>query len=247
MNAIGQFFDIILIRPLLNLMVLCYNYIPGHNIGVVIILVTVIVRVILSPSMHKALKGQRSLSAMQPKMNAIREKHKDDRAAQSKALMDLYKEHNYNPISSCLPTLIQLPILLALYRVFVIGLGNSDLGQYLYHSVHNPGIINPNFILGINLAHTSWALAVIAGLLQYWQTKMMFSKMQKSNDPTQKAMQTQTLYILPALTIIISLRVPGGLPLYWIVTTLFAIFQQWIIMRGSPAADQISDKVQVVS
>jgi YidC/Oxa1 family membrane protein insertase len=246
MHAIGQFFDIALIRPLLNLMVVCYNYVPGHNIGLVIILVTVIVRLILSPSMHKALKGQRSISAMQPKMNAIREKHKDDRVAQSKALMELYKEHNYNPMSSCLPTLIQLPILLALYRVFVIGLGNSDLAQYLYHGVHNPGIINPMFIWGINLAHTSWILGIIAGLLQFWQTKMMFSKMQKSNDPTQNAMQTQTLYILPALTVIISFRVPGGLPLYWIVTTLFAIVQQWIIMRDLPT-DHMNDKVQVVS
>ncbi len=240
--AIGQFFHIILIRPLVNLLVLGYHYVPGHNIGVVIILVTILVRLILAPSMNKALRNQRDMSALQPKINALREKHKGDQAAQAQALMALYKEHNFNPLSSLLPTLVQLPLLLALYRVFTIGLGNSDLGNYLYHWVANPGIINPIFIFGMNLAKGSWVLGVVAGILQFLQSKLMFSKMQKSNDPTQNAMQTQTLYILPALTVIISLRVPAGLPLYWITTTLFAIVQQWIILKSSP-----SDKVQIVS
>jgi YidC/Oxa1 family membrane protein insertase len=240
--AIGHFFHIILIQPLVNILVLGYHYIPGHNIGVVIILVTVLVRFILAPSMNKALRNQKSMSALQPKINALREKHKGNQAAQAQALMTLYKEHNFNPLSSLLPTLVQLPLLLALYRVFVISLGSSDLGSYLYHWVANPGVINPIFIFGMNLAHTSWILGVLAGILQFFQSKLMLAKMQKSNDPTQNAMQAQTLYVLPALTVIISLRVPAGLPLYWITTTAFAIIQQWIMLRSSP-----SDKVQVVS
>jgi YidC/Oxa1 family membrane protein insertase len=240
--AIGQFFHIILIRPLVNLLVLGYHYLPGHNVGWVIVLITVLVRLILAPSMNKALRNQRSMSALQPKINELREKHKGDQAAQAQALMALYKEHNFNPLSSLLPTLVQLPLLLALYRVFVIALGNNDLHSYLYHWVANPGILSPIWIFGLNLAKVSWALGIVAGVLQFIQSKLMFSKMQKSNDPTQNAMQTQTLYVLPALTIIISLRVPAGLPLYWITTTLFAIVQQWLIFRSSP-----SDKVQVIS
>lgn len=239
---IGQFFHTVLIRPLLNLLVLGYHYIPGHNIGWVIILITILVRFILAPSMNKALRNQRDMSALQPKINALRDQHKDNRAAQAQALMALYKEHNFNPLSSLLPTLVQLPLLLALYRVFSIGLGNNDLGGYLYHWVANPGVINPIFIFGMNLAKTSWILGAVAGILQFLQSKLMIAKMQKSNDPTQNAMQTQTLYVLPALTVIISLRVPGGLPLYWVTTTIFAIVQQWIILRSSP-----SDKVQVIS
>jgi YidC/Oxa1 family membrane protein insertase len=240
--AIGQFFHIILIRPLVNLLVLGYHYLPGHNVGWVIVLITVLVRLILAPSMNKALRNQRSMSALQPKINELREKHKGDQAAQAQALMALYKEHNFNPLSSLLPTLVQLPLLLALYSVFVIALGNNDLHSYLYHWVANPGILSPIWIFGLNLAKVSWALGIVAGVLQFIQSKLMFSKMQKSNDPTQNAMQTQTLYVLPALTIIISLRVPAGLPLYWITTTLFAIVQQWLIFRSSP-----SDKVQVIS
>jgi YidC/Oxa1 family membrane protein insertase len=240
--AIGHFFHIILIQPLVNLLVLGYHYLPGHNVGWVIVLITILVRVILAPSMNKALRNQRSMSALQPKINELREKHKGDQAAQAQALMALYKEHNFNPLSSLLPTLVQLPLLLALYRVFVIALGNNDLGSYLYHWVANPGVLSPIFIFGLNLAKVSWILGVVAGVLQFFQSRLMFSKMQKSNDPTQNAMQTQTLYVLPALTIIISLRVPAGLPLYWITTTLFAIGQQWLIFRSSP-----SDKVQVIS
>lgn len=230
-SAISTFFNDILVRPLLNLMVYGYEHIPGHNIGVVIIVLTLLVRVILAPSFHKSLRNQRDMSSMQPKMNAIRDKHKGDRDAQAKALMELYKEHNYNPITSCLPMLVQLPILLALYRVFEIGLGGQGLAKYLYHFVPDPGSISPIFFAHMNLAHTSWLLGLIAGVLQYLQSRMMFAGMQKSNDPTQNALQTQTMYLLPALTVIISLRVPAGLPLYWVTTTLFAMAQQYYVMK----------------
>src|SRR6185369_4453660 len=160
----GHFFTVILIQPLLNLLVLGYNFVPGHDIGVVIILVTVLIRLILAPSFHKSLKQQHSMAALQPKLNELREKHKDNKEAQAKAMMDLYKEHKVNPLGSCLPLLIQLPLLIALYQVFRIGLQSADLSAYLYHFVHNPGTINPNFLHFLNLAKPSIALGVLAGI-----------------------------------------------------------------------------------
>src|SRR3989338_6875902 len=99
----AHWFNSILVYPLLNLLVFFYNFIP--DIGVVIILITVLVRLALLPSFHKSLKHQKALTALQPKMNEIKEKHKDNKEAQAKALMELYSVHKVNPLSSCLPSL----------------------------------------------------------------------------------------------------------------------------------------------
>src|SRR3954470_12136721 len=91
----------VIYRPILNLLVFLYNVIPGHDIGLVIILVTIVIRFILAPFMHKSLKSQRAMNALQPKLNEVREKYKNDKEGQAKAMMELYKEHKVNPLSSC--------------------------------------------------------------------------------------------------------------------------------------------------
>ena len=136
MFNIGHIFTIILVQPILNFMVFAYNYI--HDIGLVIILVTILIRLILLPSFNKSLKAQKNMAALQPRMNEIREQYKDNKEEQAKQLMAFYKETNTSPFSSCLPLLIQLPLLIALYQVFNIGLNGNDLGHYLYHYIPQP-------------------------------------------------------------------------------------------------------------
>src|SRR3954470_7270112 len=114
---ISQIFHNFLVYPLINVLVFFYHYIP--DVGIVIILLTVIIRLILLPSFHKSLKHQRMLQALQPKIEEIKKKYKDDREAEMKATMELYKEHEVNPLSSCLPLLLQFPVLIALYQVFI--------------------------------------------------------------------------------------------------------------------------------
>lgn len=218
----------ILVPVLLNVLVLFYNIIP--NIGVVIILITILVRLLLAPSFHKSLKSQKALNDLQPKLNEVRERYKNDKEGQAKAMMALYRDHKINPFSSCLPMLIQLPILISLYFVFTQALGNQL--DSLYSFVKNPGTINP-FFLGINLANPSLPLAIVAGLAQFWQSKMMMPKT-PGQDATAKAMSLQTTYVLPVISVLVAMRLPAGLPLYWIVTTLFAIGQQYYIMRKQP-------------
>jgi YidC/Oxa1 family membrane protein insertase len=215
-------------RPILNLLVYLYNVVPGHDIGVVIILVTLLIRVVLAPFMHKSLKGQKAMTAMQPKLNELRQKYKDDKEGQAKAMMELYKEHKINPLSSCLPVLIQLPILIALYQVFAKALhGNLD---GLYGFVANPGVLNPKFLGVIDLSQPNIIFAILAGVAQWWQSRMMMPK-QAGADATAKAMNVQMTYILPLVSVFIAWRLPAGLPLYWIVTTLFAVAQQYYILR----------------
>jgi YidC/Oxa1 family membrane protein insertase len=205
-----------------------YNVLPGHDIGAVIILVTIVIRLILAPFMHKSLKSQKAMNALQPKLNEVREQHKDNKEAQAKAMMELYKDNKINPLSSCLPLLIQLPILIALYQVLAHALKGHLDG--LYRFVANPGMIDPRFLHIIDLSKPNFAFAILAGLSQFWQSKMMLPKTAGA-DATAKAMNVQMLYVLPLISIVIAWRLPAGLPLYWIVTTLFAIGQQYYINR----------------
>lgn len=223
----ANFFNTILVYPLLNLLVFTYQYIP--DIGVAIIILTVLVRLALLPSFHKSLKHQKVLTDLQPKLDEIKQKHKDDKEQLARATMELYKVHKVNPLSSCLPLLIQLPILIALYQVFIRSLNGQEL-QGLYSFVQNPGQISPMFLNFLNLSHPNIPLAALAALLQYWQAKMMSPKI-ASQDATAKMMSYQMLYFLPALTFFIGFTLPASLPLYWIVTTLFGLGQQYYIIR----------------
>ncbi len=233
LNPFSQHF--ILVAPLLNLLIWFYHYIP--DIGVVIILLTLLIRLLLAPSFHKSLKNQKALNDLQPKLNELRERHKDNKEAQAKAMMELYSEHKISPFSSCLPLLIQLPLLIALYQVFTKAL-NGQLTE-LYSFVPRPEFVNPHFLGLIDLSQKSSAsiagimLAIIAGAAQFWQSKLTMPKTSSSDDPTARMMQMQTTYILPGISIFFALSLPAGLPLYWIVTTLFAVGQQYWIMRKS--------------
>ena len=225
----GSIFNTILVYPLLNLLVFTYQYVP--DIGFVIIIITVLVRLILLPSFHKSMRHQRELQALQPKMQAIKDKYKDDQEQQAKAMMELYRVHKVNPLSSCLPILIQLPLLLALYRVFIQSLNGQAL-QGLYSFVPNPGLIEPHFLNLIDLAAKgNYWMAAIAAILQFFQTRMTMNKQSQPSDQTTRLLSNYMMYFLPALTFMLGVQFPAGMALYWIVTTLFGIGQQYYILR----------------
>ena len=225
-----EIYNVLIYNPILNLLIWLYNSVPGHDVGVAIILVTIAIRFVLAPFMHKSLKNQKAMNALQPKLNEVREKYKGDKEGQAKAMMELYKDHNVSPFSSCLPMLIQLPVLIALYQVLNYALNGNLTG--LYSFVSNPGTVNPFFLGVVDLSKANLVFAIIAGLLQYVQTKMMMPT-GPNNDPTTKALNLQALYFFPIITIVFAWRLPAGLPLYWIVNTLFAIVQQWYVAKKS--------------
>jgi len=235
MGALITFFNLILYQPLLNILVFLYNIIPGHDIGIAIIVLTVIIRLLLLPLSHKSIKSQKDIQDLQPEMNKIKKQYKDDKVKQSQALMQLYKEKRISPAGSCLPLLIQLPILIALYRVFISGLGNN-LGS-LYPFIYHPEIINPYFLGLIDLSKThNLILALITGGLQLIQSKMMLpSKLktgQKGNQADMtKMMNQQMTYFMPLITVWFAWTFPAGLALYWMITTIFTIIQQRVMIK----------------
>ncbi len=236
-------FNEFLYRPLFNLLVFLYNTIPGSDIGLAIIAVTVIVKLIFWPMTGKAVKSQKALQEIQPKIKALQEKYKDNKEEQAKKLMEFYKENKVNPMSGCLPLLVQIPILIALYQVFLKGFDPKSLTG-LYSFIHNPGILDPIFLGLINLSLPNKIFAVLAGASQFWQARMTMPKKNSlpgapktSDEYMAQAISKQTLYFLPIFTVVISWKLPSGLAFYWIVTTLFTIFQQYVIMRSTPKKD----------
>src|SRR3989338_3252927 len=100
-------FNTILYQPIFNIFVFLYNYIPGHDVGLVILAITILVRLALYPLTGSSIKAQKSLQELQPKMNELKQKYADDKQKQTQAIMELYKTSKVNPFASCLPMLIQ--------------------------------------------------------------------------------------------------------------------------------------------
>ncbi|MCL5010780.1 MAG: YidC/Oxa1 family membrane protein insertase [Patescibacteria group bacterium] len=239
MNFIIQFFYYILYQPLLNGLVWLYNYLPGHDFGLAIIVLTLLVKVILHPLSIKGLKSQQELAELQPKIKELQKKHSGDLQQQNKAVMELYKKHKVNPFSGCLPLLIQLPILIALYQVFLEGIKPDVLPTLLYPFVADPGQINNVFLGFLNLHSTGFivGLAVLSGIAQFVQGKMAAKTSAAGNTSAAgmanfgKMMQTQTVYFFPLLTIFIVWKFGSAIGLYWLVSTLFSIGEQCIINK----------------
>lgn len=231
MNIFTEF----LYRPLFNLLVFLYNTVSFSDVGLAIVILTVLIRLALWPLSQKAIRSQKSLQDLQPRVKEIQAKHKDNKALQSQELMALYKENKVNPFSGCLPIIVQFPILIALYRVFLKGFDAATL-SLLYPFIKNPEIINPISLGFMDLSQPNKVIALAAGALQFWQARMMTPKKNLAGAPKgsdefmAQAISKQTLYFLPVLTVIISWSLPAGLALYWSVTTLFTVLQQYVML-----------------
>lgn len=241
MEFLISVFNTILYQPLLNALILLYEYLPGRDFGVAVIVLTILIKILFYPLGIKAIKSQKALSELQPKIKEIQEKYKNDKERQTKEIMALYKKEKINPFTGCLPLLIQLPVLIALYRVFWNGLQPEQM-VFLYNFVPLPGIIDQTFLGIVNLAQPNIVLALLAGIAQFIQVKMSASKT-KSDKSSGFAgqMQKQMQYFMPAFMVLILFRLPSAVGLYWLTTTLFTIVQQYCILKKSKNKEQQHD------
>ena len=230
-------------QPLYNLLFWFVLILPGESLGLGIIALTILVRLILLPLSAQGVRAQRELQVLQPEIDKLRAEYKEQPDELNKQIMSLYQEHKVNPLGSCLPLLIQLPVLIILYRVFISGI-QADHHELLYRFVPAPEHLSTIF-LGIDLHHPSIPLAIVSGLLQFVQTWQLMRRQpavkptsataldtakKPAGDPTQQTSQIMA-YLTPLLTVYIGTRFPAGLAIYWIVTTLFSIAQQWWLFR----------------
>ncbi|MBU2564343.1 YidC/Oxa1 family membrane protein insertase [Patescibacteria group bacterium] len=222
-------FNEVLYRPIFNALIFLYNIIPGHDFGIAIILLTIIIRIVLSPLTYKSIKSRYALSFLQPKIKEIQKKF-EKKEEQSKELMKLYKENKVNPASGCLPLLIQIPILLGLYRALINILKTGSL-SVLYPFIHDPGTINSMFLGILDLSKTSPVLAILAGASQFFYSKITMKQQQmpqmsEKSGNMQKMMGKQMMYMMPIITVFIAWSFPAGLALYWFISTVLGLAQE---------------------
>ncbi len=206
--------------------------------GLVIIILTAIIRLILYPLNSKTIRSQRAMQTIQPKMDALKQQYKDNQEELAKAMMKLYKDEGVNPFSSCLPLLIQFPFLIALFYAFQSGLHNQSF-DLLYSFVANSGSLNLISFGFLNLDKPNIALAVVAGAAQFVQTKLLMAKKAKeaantTNPPANDmatTMNKQMLYVMPVITVVLGAGFPSGLALYWLANTVFMVLQQLLMMK----------------
>ena len=201
------FFGIIAL-PILIFLKFIYSLIG--NWGISIILLTVAIKLLMFPLSQKAFKSMKAMQALQPEINALKEKHGDDREALNKEMMGLWKEHGVNPAGGCLPMLIQMPIWFALYRV----LWNSvELYQTPFLYFCDLSLKDP---LGI--------FPLVLGLTMWLQQKF---NPNTATDPTQQ----MVIKFMPLFFSVIMFTLPAGLVVYILVNNVLSIAQQWVIHR----------------
>jgi len=216
-------FNLIFYQPLFNVLIFLYNTVAFHDFGVAVILLTILIRIIIYPLTKKMMDSQKGLIQLQPQINEIKKKFKTQEE-QGREIMKLYKEKKINPFSSCLLFIVQIPILIALYQVFIKATNPESLDM-LYTFINKPEKINTLFLGLINLEQTNVYLAVLAGISQFFQTKTSMINNNGLVDTT-KNMNKQMLYFMPIITIIFALKFQGGLALYWLMSNIISIIQQ---------------------
>lgn len=240
-----EFFNAIIYQPILNTLIFLYNTVSFGDFGIAIVTTTILLKFLLVPLSKKQIESQKKMQELQPQIKELQNKYKDNKEKQTKELMEFYKKNKANPLSGCLPLIVQFAFLIAIYRV-LFNISNAGLvvnAQELYSFVSDPGQINKLFIGLIDLTKPNWILAVLAAGAQYFQTKMMMQTAAAKKEVTGKkeqepekldfaAMMTkQMLYLGPFLTLFIGIKFPAGLALYWLISTLFMLGQQIYIAK----------------
>ena len=231
------FFD-----PVYNGLVFFIKVIPGGDVGLAIIATVIVVKTILLPLSIKAAKTQRIMREIEPELKALKEKFKDNREEQARAMMAIYKEAGMNPFASIFLLLLQIPIVIALYFSVYTG-GGIELPQInvelLYSFIVSPVTVTMDFLGVIDIADKSLILALLAAVTQYYQIKLSLPEL-PPKDPNaapdmkedfMRNMQTQMRYVMPVLIFFAAYFISAAIALYFFVSNLVGIAQEFYIRK----------------
>ena len=204
MGAIYQF-----LGSMMSVAVLFFYHLT-HSYGVAIILVTAAIRLVLTPITVKQFDSMRKMQLVQPELKKLQERYKGEPQKLNQATSELFKEHGVNPMAGCLPTLVQLPFLWGLYQ---------SLRTLNYH--------NAGFFWIPNLAHFDpyYILPILSGLSTFASTRLSTPATMQQQDKTQQIMM---MVLMPAVILYITLHLPAGVALYWTVSQLISVGQQYM-------------------
>ncbi|MBN2306581.1 membrane protein insertase YidC [Candidatus Peregrinibacteria bacterium] len=225
-----------LYKPIFNTLIFLTSVIPGHSFGWAIIVLTFIIKLILLAPNQKALKAQKAMQKVQPQLDALKKKYKDNPQKLAEETMQIWKKYKVNPMSSCLPMLIQFPVLIALFYVVKDGLDFVN-PQLLYSSLQSfdTSLIEPVFLGLIDLTKINViALPIIVGLLQFGQMRLTLGKSIKNaaTDSPMPMMNKTMIYFMPLLIAFFTASLPAAVGFYWGASTIFGIGQQIVVNKS---------------
>ena len=253
-GAFTKAFRTFITKPFLNFLIFAGSWLPGHNLGLAIIILTLLVKILLFFPTQHALEGQKKMQMLQPKLDELKKKHGSDPQRMQEETLKLWKEYKVNPFQSCLPTLIQFPILIGLFYVIrdgsVLGLSR----HLIYPFYQDLGWQFGTMFLGLDLLNPSWfIMPPLLVFLQFMQMKLTFAIAarkkrnaagkdaekkiidvgEKKKEPLSATDMQQKvfLYVFPIMIGAFAFQFPAAVSLYWGVSTLFAIGQQILVNR----------------
>lgn len=226
-------YNSIIYRPILNALVYLYSTVAGQDLGIAIILLTILIRLILFPVFHRGARQQTIMQAISPQIKRVQEQYKSDPAKQSRELMKLYRDNSINPFTPILLLIIQLPVLLALFSVFR-RVFTPEIFRDLYAFIPSPGQFNELFLGLINLKNTAILssgifLVIAAAAAQFIQGKLSLPRPSGKGLSSSERMSRTMILAGPIMTIIIFAYLPSAISLYWLASSVISIIQQIII------------------
>lgn len=250
MPDVTQLWNLAIMEPMLNLLMLLYSVL-FNNFVLAIIGLTIVVRLLTFPLTQRQIQSMKSMQELQPELQKLQKKHAKDKEKLSAATMELYKEHGVNPMMGCLPLLIQMPIWIGLYQSIYQALGSTPeqfvvLSQRLYHTIpfmHNIAArslpLNSQFLwLDLGLPDPYYVLPVLV-VATFWLQQKLTA--QPAADPSQAQMNRTMQMMMPIMFGVITLQVASGLAFYWVASGVLQIVQQGIttgwgdIVKALPA------------
>lgn len=223
-------------NPLYNLLVFLFDILPLADAGVIVILLTIIVRLIIFPLSRKAIVTQVKMAEIAPEISSLKEKYKDKPEELARKTLDLYKEKKVNPFSGILVIFIQIPVLLAIYRIFLhAGFPQID-STLLYSFIHIPERVSTTFLGFIDITQKNLPLAILAGVSAFFQLRLAAKnqsapKGDSFSDNLARSMQLQMKYVFPIIIFFIAYQISGVIALYFLTTNIFTIGQEIFIRR----------------
>ncbi|MBI2845972.1 MAG: membrane protein insertase YidC [Chloroflexi bacterium] len=239
MNEIGQIWNLIVLEPMLNLLILLYTVLFS-NFALAIIGLTIVVRVLTQPLLGRQMRSMKAMQELQPQLQALQKKYGKDREKMAEAQMKLYREAGINPLGGCLPVLVQMPVWIALYQAIIQVLGTSpeqllELSQHIYPPLatiaQNALPINSQFLwLDLGQPDPFYVLPILVVFVFWLQQKMTTMP---TADPQTASMNQSMQVMMPIMFGFFTLSVASGLAIYWIVSGVIGIVVQYRMYGGA--------------
>ena len=194
------------------------------NYGIAIILLTILVRVVILPLTIKQEKSMKKMREIQPEVDKLRTKYKDDPQVMQTKMQEIYKANKVNPMAGCLPLFVQMCIFITLFRVLTKPGSIPEDAHFLWFNLKYPDAL---IALPVGFLTSLNVLPLLNKVVTFFQQKMMSTGTQDTN-PQMKTM----LYTLPFVILVMTYKMPSGVSLYWFTSSLLAVIQQFFIMKG---------------